>query len=81
VICGAASLYARKTASFPGLRGKESCKKWQLSFYMRNLKKGVHCINLPPFDMSGLGDRDSWGASLPRPRSDMAKILHQIVTL
>jgi hypothetical protein len=28
VVCGAASFYARKTAGFPGLKGKESCKKW-----------------------------------------------------
>jgi hypothetical protein len=28
VICGTASFYARKTADFPGIKGKESCKKW-----------------------------------------------------
>jgi hypothetical protein len=28
VICEAASFYAYKTASFLGLKGKESCKKW-----------------------------------------------------
>jgi hypothetical protein len=27
VTCGAASFYARKTAGFPGLKGKDSCKK------------------------------------------------------
>jgi hypothetical protein len=27
VVCGTASFYTRKTADFPGLRGKESCKK------------------------------------------------------
>jgi hypothetical protein len=27
VVCGMASFYARKTADFPGLKGKESCKK------------------------------------------------------
>jgi hypothetical protein len=48
VTCGAASFYARKTAGFPGLKGKESCKKWQCSvFYVKNLKKGVDNINLP----------------------------------
>jgi hypothetical protein len=63
VVCGAASFYARKTASFPGLKGKESCKKCQRSFfYVKNLKKGVDCINLPPFDASGLGERDNWSA-------------------
>jgi hypothetical protein len=76
VICGAASLYARKTASFPGPKGKESSKKWQCSFfYMRNLKKDVDCINLPPFEASRPGDRGSWGTFLPCPSSDMAKIL------
>jgi hypothetical protein len=29
MVCGTASFYARKTANFPGLKGKESCKKWQ----------------------------------------------------
>jgi hypothetical protein len=29
VVSGAASFYARKSAHFPGLKGKESCKKWQ----------------------------------------------------
>jgi hypothetical protein len=29
VTCGAASFYARRTAGFPKLMGKESCKKWQ----------------------------------------------------
>jgi hypothetical protein len=45
------------------------------------LKKGVDCINLPPFDASGPGERDSWGASLPHPGPDMVKILQRIVTL
>jgi hypothetical protein len=33
VTCGEASFYARKTAGFPGLKGKESCKKWQCSIF------------------------------------------------
>jgi hypothetical protein len=82
VVCGAASFYACKTAGFPGLKGKESCKKWQRSFfYLRNLKKGVDYINLPPFDASGPGERDSWSASLPRAGPDMAKVLQRIVAL
>jgi hypothetical protein len=28
VICGTASFYACKTADFPSIKGKESCKKW-----------------------------------------------------
>jgi hypothetical protein len=82
VTCGAASFYAHKTTSFPGLKGKESCKKWQCSFfYVKNLKKGVNHINLPPFDASGPGERDSWSASLPGPGPDMAKILQRIGAL
>jgi hypothetical protein len=76
VVCGVASFYARKTADFPGLKGKESCKKWQRSFfYVKNLKKGADYINLPPFDANGLSERDSWSASLPRPMPNMVKIL------
>jgi hypothetical protein len=76
------SFYARKTVGFPRLKGKESCKKWQRSFfYVRNLKKGAEYINLPPFDASGPGERDSWSASLPRPMPDVAKILQRIVAL
>jgi hypothetical protein len=76
VVCRAASFYTCKTADFPGLKGKESCKKWQCSFfYVKNLKKGDDHINLPPFDASGPGERDSWSASLPRPSPDMVKIL------
>jgi hypothetical protein len=64
------------------LKGKESCKKWQRSFFnVKNLKKGVDYINLPPFDVSGPGERDSWSASLPRPKPDMAKILQRIIAL
>jgi hypothetical protein len=38
VTCGAASFYARKTAGFPRMVGKQSCKKWQCSFfYVKNL--------------------------------------------
>jgi hypothetical protein len=69
-------LYARKPADFPGLKGKESCKKWKCSFfYVKNLKKGADYINLPPFDANGPGERDSWSASLPSPTPDMVKIL------
>jgi hypothetical protein len=76
VVCGAASFYACKTASFPRLKGKESCKKWQRSFfYVKNLKKDVDCINLPPFDASGSGECDSWSAPLLRVDPDMAKVL------
>jgi hypothetical protein len=76
VVCGAASLYACKTADFPGLKGKESCKKWQRSFfYVKNLKKGADYINLPPFDANGPVERDSWSAPLPHPAPDIAKNL------
>jgi hypothetical protein len=82
VVCEAASFYACKTTGFPGLEGKESCKKWQRSFfYVRNLKKVIDCINLPPFDTSRPGKHDSWSASLPRAGSDMAKVLQRIVAL
>jgi hypothetical protein len=82
VVCGAASFYARKTADFPRLKGKESCKKWQCSFfYVKNLKKRADYINLPPFDVNGPGERDSWSALLPRPSPDMVKILRRITAL
>jgi hypothetical protein len=82
VVCGAASFYARKTADIPGLKGKESCKKWQRSFfYVKNLKKGADYINLPPFDANGPGEQDIWSASLPRPTPDMVKILRRISAL
>jgi hypothetical protein len=82
VVCGAASFYARKTANFLGLKGKESCKKWQRSFfYVKNLKKGADYINLPPFDANGPGEQNSWSASLPRPTPDMVKILRRISAL
>jgi hypothetical protein len=56
VVRGTASFYACKTADFPGSRGKESCNKWQRSFfYVKNLKEGADHINLPPFDASGPG--------------------------
>jgi hypothetical protein len=82
MVCGAASFYVRKTASFPGLKGKESCKKWQRSFfYVKNLKRGSDYINLLPFDASGSGERDSWSASLPHSTSDMDIILQRITAL
>jgi hypothetical protein len=82
VTCGAASFYARKTAGFAKLTGKESCKKWQHSFfYMKNLGKNVDYVNLPPFDAGGPGKRDNWSTSLPGPDPDMANILRQIIAL
>jgi hypothetical protein len=81
VICGTASFYARKTADFPSIKGKESCKKCQRSFfYVKNLKEGADYVNLPPFDANGPA-RDSWSASLPQPSSDMEKILQRISTM
>jgi hypothetical protein len=81
VICGTASFYACKTADFPGIKGKDSCKKWQRSFfYMRNLKEGEDHINLPPFEAGG-PERDNWSAALPRPSPDMEEILLRITTL
>jgi hypothetical protein len=82
VVCGAAFFYARKTADFPRLKGKESCKKWQRSFFnVKNLKKEANYINLPPFDANGPGERDSWSAPLPRPTPDVLKILQRITAL
>jgi hypothetical protein len=81
VICGTASFYARKSADFPGIKGKESCKKWQRSFfYMKNLKEGKDHINLPPFEVGGL-EQDNWSAAPPRPSPDMEEILKRITTL
>jgi hypothetical protein len=75
VVCGTASFYMRKTADFPRLKGKESCKKWQHSFfYVKNLKEGANHINLPPFDANG-PKWDSWSAPLPRAVPDVEKIL------
>jgi hypothetical protein len=46
VMCGAASFYTCKT---PKLSGKESCKKWQRSFFnAKNLGTDVDHVNLPP---------------------------------
>jgi hypothetical protein len=81
VVCGTASFYARKTTDFPGLKGKESCKKWQHSFYVKNLKEGDDYINLPPFDASGPSERESWSAPLPRPSPYMTKMLQRIIAL
>jgi hypothetical protein len=81
VICGTASFYARKSADFPGIKGKESCKKWQRSFfYVKNLRKGEDHINLPPFEAGG-PERENWSAAPPRPLPDMEKILQQVTTL
>jgi hypothetical protein len=82
VTCGAASFYARKTAGFSNLTGKESYKKWQCSFfYVKNLRKDVDHVNLPPFDTGGPGERENWSTSLLGPGPDMANILWQIVAL
>jgi hypothetical protein len=81
VICGTASFYARKSADFPGIKGKESCKKWQRSFfYVKNLKEGEDHINLLPFEAGG-PERENWSAAPPRPSPDMEKILQRITTL
>jgi hypothetical protein len=81
VICGTASFYARKSADFPGIKGKESCKKWQRSFfYVKNLRGGEDHINLPPFEAGG-PERENWSAAPPRPSPDMEKILQRVATL
>jgi hypothetical protein len=82
VMCGAASFYARKTTGFPKLTGKDSCKKWQRSFYYaKNLGKDVDYVNLPPFDAGKPGERDKGSGSLPGPDLDMVNILWNIVAL
>jgi hypothetical protein len=82
VTCGAASFYAHKTTKFPKLTGKESCKKWQRSFFHgKNLGKDFDYVNLPPFDAEGSGKRDNWSASLLGPDPNMVNILRQIVAL
>jgi hypothetical protein len=82
MMCGAASFYARKTAGLPKLTGKESCKKWQCSFfYVKNLGKDVDHVNLPPFDAGGPSERDNWSSSLLGPDPDMANILRRIIAL
>jgi hypothetical protein len=82
VTCGAASFYARKTAGFLRLAGKESCKIWQCSFfYVKNLGQDVDHVNLPPFDAGGPSERDNWSASLLGPGPDMANNLRWIVAL
>jgi hypothetical protein len=54
VICSTASFYACKTADFLSIKGKESCKIWQRSFfYVKNLKEGADHVNLLPFDANG----------------------------
>jgi hypothetical protein len=50
-------------------------------FYVKNLKEGGDYINLPPFDASGPGERESWSAPLPRPLPDMSKMLQRITAL
>jgi hypothetical protein len=71
----------RKTVDFPGLKGKESCKKWQRSFfYVKNLKEGIDHINLPPFE-ANRPERESWSAPLPHPTQDVEKILQRIFAL
>jgi hypothetical protein len=81
VICGTASFYTCKTADCPSIKGKESCKKWQRSFfYVKNLKEGADHVNLPPFDANGPA-RDSWSVPLPHPSPDMEKILQRISTM
>jgi hypothetical protein len=81
MVCGTASFYALKTADFSGIKGKESCKKWQRSFfYVKNLKEGADHINLLPFEANG-PERDSWSAPLPRPAPDVEKILQRISAL
>jgi hypothetical protein len=81
VVCGTASFYVRETANFLGLKGKESCKKWQCSFfYVKSRKEGADHINLPPFDANG-PEWDSWSAPLPFPVLDMEKILQWISAL
>jgi hypothetical protein len=68
VVCGIASFYARKTADFPGLKGKESCKKWQRSFfYVKKLTAGADYINLPPSTPAG-------------PASEIVGVPHSLVS-
>jgi hypothetical protein len=65
----------------PSIKGKESCKKWQRSFfYVKDLKKGTYHVNLPPFDANGPA-RDNWSVPLPHPSPDMEKILQRISTM
>jgi hypothetical protein len=48
---------------------------------VKNLKKDVDHVNLPPFNAGCPGEHDSWSASLLNPGPDMVKILQRIVAL
>jgi hypothetical protein len=82
VTCRVASFYARKTAGFPKLSGKESCKKWQCSFfYAKNLLEDSDHVNLHHFESGGMRERNNSSAPLSAPGPNMALILKRILAL
>ena len=63
--CGATVISKRSGADFPKILLEDSAKKWQNSFYIRNL--GADHINLPPFAIAPPRAKTNWGYSLRRP--------------
>ena len=49
--CGAASISPRLYSEFPRIKGLESCKKWQRSFFYVRSPGTVDLINLPDFQL------------------------------
>jgi hypothetical protein len=59
--CGSAMVMPRKSSIFPRIRGLESVKKWQRSyFYVKNPEGTVDYINLPKFVIGPPTQRTHW---------------------
>jgi hypothetical protein len=64
----------RKTAGFPKLTGKESCRKWQRSFfYVRSLGKNGDYVNLPPFESGGPAEQTTRALLFQAPARTWSK--------
>ncbi|KAE8776253.1 hypothetical protein D1007_51109 [Hordeum vulgare] len=57
--CGGVVLYGRRGPPFPGIIFKDSCKKWQRTFfYVRNLNEDRYCVGLEPFTDQPANERN-----------------------
>ena len=49
--CGAAAIQARRGSALPRVKGLDSCRKWQRSFFYVKNPGMADCIGLPAFSI------------------------------
>lgn len=79
--CGAAVPVTRTAGPFPKLPLEESAKKWQKSFYVRNVNPADDRINLPPFADAPPAAKLNWGHNPRAPSAEIVGVCRRVTEM